>query len=184
MAPLAIAVMGMIGTAGAAAATAGTALVAGASTLAGTVGTALAGSATALGSLQGAFTIASAFGSIASGMVGMAESEVQARGEKLQAEREALAIRDETLKKIGDNRVAFGASGVTLASSDPVEMTLYGQTERETTLALSGGRLRASQARARGNAGMLAAATDALGSVGNYATSVANRGGPAPAATG
>lgn len=171
---LAVAAMSMIGTAG-------TAIATGASTLAGTVGSALATTSTALGSLQGGFTIASAFGSLASGMVGMAESEVQARGETLQAEREALAIREETLKKIGDSRVAFGASGVTLASSDPVEATLYGQTEREMALARSGGRLRSSQARARGSAGMLAAVTDALGTVGNYATSVANRGGPAPA---
>ena len=169
MAPLAMAVMSMVGSAGAAAA-------AGASTLAGTVSSALAGSATALSSLQSGFSIASAFGTIAGGIVEDQEYQLQARSERLQAEREALAIKDETLKKIGDSRVAFGASGVTLASASPVDNTLYGQSDREMALARSAGRLKANQARIRGKASLISSVTNAAGQLGNSATSIANRG--------
>lgn len=163
---MAIAVMGMMGSGSA---------VAGGAAAAGGLTTA-AGGAGMLGMLQGAMTIGSVFASIAGGQAEKADFELQARAQGMQAEREALAIREETLKKIGDSRVAFGASGVTLASSNPVEDTLYGQSSREISLARSGGRINASRSKARGSSAMLAAVTDAMGTAGNYAGSVANRG--------
>jgi hypothetical protein len=134
------------------------------------------GLAGAAGMMQGAMTAASVFSSLVGGSIDYSEAQLQARAAKMQGEREALAIREETLKKIGDSRVAFGASGVTLDSALPVEGTLQSQSSREMSLARSSGRLNASRARIRGAARLVGAAGDAVGTAGTYATSVANRG--------
>jgi hypothetical protein len=175
---IAMAAMAMIGSAGTAVATGATTV---ASSLAGAASSALAGSASALTSMQGAFSIASAMGSLVGGAVDMAESGLQARAERMQGEREALAIREETLKKIGDSRVAFGASGVSLASSSPVEAGLNSQSSREMGLARSGGRLNAGRARIRGVASLVSSVNDAASTMASYGMSTAARGVPTPA---
>jgi hypothetical protein len=166
---IALAAIGMIGSTGTA--------VAGGLSAAATSAVGAVSGASALTLLQGGFTAASVLGSLAGGYADQTDYNLQARQETLQAEREALAIREETLKKIGDARVAFGASGVTLASADPIEGTLNSQADREISLSQSGGRLASSRMRGRGSSAMLAAASDALGAGGNFAASVANRSG-------
>lgn len=137
---------------------------------------AAAGGASALSMLQGAFTAASVLGSLGSGLVGLGEADQQARATEMTAERQALEIRRETLKKIGDSRAAFAASGVTLASSAPVEASLTSQGAREEEVARLGGRISSGQIRLRGTASLLSSSIDALDTMARGTTSIAKRG--------
>lgn len=125
---------------------------------------------------QGALTAGSILASLAGGVMGNSEAKLQATATELQARDEALRIKREELQKIGAARVAFGASGVSLASGDPIEADLRQQSQFETALTRNSGRVAASQIRLRGRAGLVEAAAKAMGTGANYAIDLRTRG--------
>lgn len=154
-----------------------------------TTGLAAAGS-TALTVLQGVATAGSVLSTLAGGFSASAEGKTNAQLAQMQgeqdyidAERRALAIRRETLKKVGDARVAFAASGLDVSSSDAVVGDLQSQGNYETGVErksaemrkLQAG-LRARQYRASGDANLIGSVARSIGTAANYGIDIASRG--------
>lgn len=190
----AVALFAAMGTAGATAATAATSAAAWAAgttvTAAGAAtGLAAAGS-TALTVLQGVATAGSVLATLSGGLAARGEAKTNARLAEMQgeqdyidAERRALAIRRETLKKVGDARVAFAGSGLDISSADAVVGNLEAQGDYETGVERSSAQmrklqagLRARQYRASGNADLIGAVARSAGAIADTGIDIAKRG--------
>jgi hypothetical protein len=131
---------------------------------------------TALSILEGAASAASVLATVAGGVSANAEAKMQASAAELQAREQALRIQREELEKIGAARVAFAASGVSLASGAQVENALERDSLFEQNLVRSSGSVQASQIRLRGRGSLVAAAGKAAGTVADTSISLARRG--------
>jgi hypothetical protein len=131
---------------------------------------------TALSILQGAASAASVLATVAGGAQMGAEAKMQASAAELQAREQALRIRREELEKIGAARVAFAASGVSLASAGQVENALERDSLFEQNLVRSSGSVQASQIRLRGRGSLLTAYGNAAGTVASTGIDLVRRG--------
>lgn len=195
----AVALFAAMGTAGTAAATtAATAATSAAAWAAGTTVTTAAGvttglaaaGSTALTVLQGVATAGSVLATLSGGMAARSEAKTNARLAEMQgeqdyidAERRSLAIRRETLKKVGDARVAFAGSGLDISSADAIVGSLEAQGDYETGVERSSAQMRklqagmrAKQYRASGQADLIGSVAKAVGQGANLGIDIANRG--------
>lgn len=149
MAELAISAFAAMATAGTA--VAGTA-AAGAATA---TGLAAAGAGT-LGTLQTVATIGSMVSTLAGGFMAYRESQGQAKfaslnaeADRLAAEERSLRIRRQYVEKVGQNRVAFAASGLDISSGAAIEGALSSSAQFETDLARTSGQMAAAAGEAQ-----------------------------------
>lgn len=143
-----------------------------------------------LSALQSGMTVASSISSILGGVgkynEGMLKSrfaDIEAEGERLRGEEQALRIKRELVQRIGDTRVAYAGSGLDVSSGYGVEGALGEQADFETSLARSGADMRragklaqAAMARSQGTAGLLSGVVRGGGQLVDYGIDLAKRG--------
>lgn len=166
MAELAASAFAALTTTGTAAAAGSGAAAATAATAAGTVATAGSG---LLSGLQGAATIASMVASIYGGAAAYRSGKDQAMFANLDAETariegeaKALEIRREMVKRVGDTRVAFAASGLDISSGADVEGALTDEADFQianaqgtASMTRSGQLAKAAAERSKGEASLV-----------------------------
>ena len=132
----------------------------------------MAAGSTALSAVQSGFSVMSAISTVLGGVAGYnshnnqaAFADLEAENERLGAEAEALRIRREMVKRVGDARVAYAASGQDVSGAGEVVDSLYSQAAFETAMARSGGAMRAAgrgaqadSLRSQGTASLISAA--------------------------
>lgn len=106
--------------------------------------------------LQVAGAGVSAYSTLQSGQAQARTAQINAELAALEAQREDLAgtqkeieIKRETLKRIGQSRVAFGASGLDISSASSVEDAINDESSFAITIAKSNAERRAAAARAK-----------------------------------
>lgn len=152
---------------------------------------ALAGAgSSALGVLQGVATASSMVSTLVGGVGKFIQggqqadmAELQGKSDYLASEEEALRIRQDLVKKVGQARVAFAASGLDISSAGAVENDLTNQADFETQMAEANGQSRLLQSRMRAQAYRTGADFDLAGSVlkaggqlAGYGLDIAKRG--------
>lgn len=191
--------VGMFAALGTSTAAAGTAAAGG--WLAGTTATTAAGAtvfsgasalagSTALSVLSGVLTAGSMLSTIAGGAAAVSEAETNAALQGLQGTQEVLAseetalrIKRDLLKKVGETRVAFAGSGLTIGSGAEVERDLTNQADFETGIERTNATIRRAQAKARqktyrdsATMSLVGAAGKILGQAGSYGVDLVKRG--------
>jgi hypothetical protein len=169
--------MSMFGSAAAAGAGAGMAGASAAGAAAFQAGaTAATAGSTALSILQGGATALSILSTIGGGLMAHEEAKLQASADEIETRDRARRIREEELGKIGEARVAFGASGTGLGSAGQVEAGLARDAAFERELERTSGRVRQGQIKLRGRASLVSSLGSAAGTAGNYAIDLRRRG--------
>lgn len=112
--------------------------------------------ASALSVLQGLATVGSiastaigGVGALASGLAASEQAKLEGDMAYVESEQAANRIRRELIKKTGDARVAFAASGLDISSGAAVERDLRSQAAFETEIERLNGLSRQAQARSR-----------------------------------
>ena len=110
--------------------------------------------------LQAGTSIYSAYSTVQAGKAQARTAQINAEMAALEAQREDLQgtqkeieIKRETLKRIGQSRVAFGASGLDISSASSVEDAVSSESDFAIKIAKSNAERRAAAARAK--SGML-----------------------------
>lgn len=161
-----------------------------ASWAAGTTVAAAGATSGALGALSTVATVGSMISSIVGGYAGYRQSQDQAAigqlnadAARLEASEQALRIRRELVQKVGQARVAFAASGTDISSGTAIEQGYRAEADFETSLARTGGTIKAAGAelqsnayRTRGYGSLVEAAGRAFGAGTSQALSIARRG--------
>lgn len=143
-----------------------------------------------LSALQGTASAAQAVTQLFGGAAGYMSHKANASGLRLNAdqefiaaERQALEINRERLKKVGDSRVAFAGSGQLTSGAGDIEASLANQAEFETGLLRTNARLGAAGKRGQaisqdtaGYASLLQGGTKALATKADYALDLRRRG--------
>lgn len=148
--------------------------------------------ATTLGVLQGVMSAGQALASFGSGAAGLMQgitqgqlSDIEAGQIRLASEQRSLEIKRAHLKSVADNRVAFAASGVDIASGTPgaIEDDLAHQATfqtgieaRNAVLREIAARRRGDMAEVRGYADLATGVGKGRGAIGDYGLSIARRG--------
>lgn len=160
-------------------------------TAAASTGTAIAGAAAStLTSLSGAATALSMASTLLGGVAALRSSSDQAKasmldaqGDELAARERALRIKQEYVKGVGANRVAFAGAGLDISSGSELEASLAAQSDFETDLALSSGamsaagkRMQAAGYNSRGVTSLIGAASKAAGQYADFRLDLARRG--------
>lgn len=117
---------------------------------------AAAASSGALTALQSTVTVASMVSAALGGVSGYTSHRdqalfqgLEAGNDKLAAAAEANRIQRELVKRIGDSRVAYAGAGLDTSSGVDIENSLRRQADFETSIATTGGDMRAAGRRAQ-----------------------------------
>lgn len=157
---------------------------------AGTTVSAAAAGSSVLGTLSTVASIGSMAAGIMGGVMSYRDAQMQAdvarmdaEGDVLASREQALRIRREAVERIGQNRVAVAASGLSLAAADPIEDSIASQMQFEAGLVSDRGmysslrkRAVASRLSERGTSAMLSAAGNVLGQGIDAGIAVGRRG--------
>lgn len=143
-----------------------------------------------LSSLQTGMNAASALTSLFSGVAGRSSNynrasfmDMNASQDRLAAEAAAIEIERERVKRVGETRVAFAASGQLTSSGADIERALADDAARKTSLTRASGdataagrRAQAASLRSQGDADLLTGSVKAWSTWANNDLSLRRRG--------